>query len=83
MGPTRAKVHRGPSCAPKAPSGLSPDCLARSPMSALVGASLMPLLMRSNTLPAACSDQCRSTSSGGSTTFSMPAVIQYSVAVVP
>ena len=39
---------RGPGAhPPKACSGRSPDFTASSPMSALVGASLMPLLMRS------------------------------------
>lgn len=38
--------------APNAPSGRSPDAAASSPISALPGASRMPLLMRSNTLPA-------------------------------
>ena len=37
---------------PKAPSVRSPDSAAKSPMSALPGASLMPLLILSNTLPA-------------------------------
>ena len=43
---------------PKAPSGRSPDSAARSPMRALPGASLMPLLMRSNTLPACMAGGC-------------------------
>ena len=46
----------------KAAVGESPDCWDRSPIRALLGASLMPLLILSNTLPA---------------------VIQYNVAVVP
>lgn len=36
---------------PKAPSGLSPEAVASSPISALPGASLTPLLILSNTLP--------------------------------
>ncbi len=40
------------ACAPKAPSGRSPEAAASSPISALPGASLMPLLIRSKTLPA-------------------------------
>ena len=41
-----AGAHRMP------PSGLSPDAVASSPMSAFPGASRTPLLMRSNTFPA-------------------------------
>lgn len=52
-------INCGRGHTPKACSGRSPDLTASSPMSALVGASLMPLLMRSAT--------CRCGSAGGQT----------------
>lgn len=49
------RPHRWQGCAPKAPSGLSPDAAASSPIKAFPGASRTPLLILSKTLPARAS----------------------------